>query len=117
MTKHFGKTGDLHVTQNKQQQNDAGFENSTFKCIQKENIPINGEIDWEIETNPMKLYYIWFNEVLAMDTFFLSSALTLLCFCLHNIPRDVKICKQGFLNLVFLNSLPSVFLGPVHFME
>lgn len=35
MTKHFGKTWDLHVTQNKQQQNDAGFVNKTFECIQK----------------------------------------------------------------------------------
>lgn len=45
MTKHSEKT-DLHITQNKKQQNDAGFENGTCECIQ-ENIPINGQISWE----------------------------------------------------------------------
>lgn len=58
MTKHSEKTWDLHITQNEKQQNDADFENGTFECIQKKNIPINGEIDWEIEPNAIKLCYI-----------------------------------------------------------
>lgn len=45
MTKHSEKTWDLHVTQNKKQQNYAGFENDTSERIQKKNIPTNTEID------------------------------------------------------------------------
>lgn len=58
MIEHPEKTWDLHITQNEKQQNYTGFENDTFECIQKKNIPINREIDWETETKPMKSCHI-----------------------------------------------------------